>query len=201
MRSFFSHGFICLTLVAVLTVACLADSSPVSIIYVQGGESIITVEPDGTGVITIQDVIPYFNLLIENMSNLVPIQYLTIYSGPMQAAVVFTDEESEHTSMVRVQNVSLSDDTGVLTLQVKPLEFYEGSELKSFSGNHEDLVNQTGEKVLSTGLYLEVQESPSDNKDIRDCLNSCMARHNGMAGSCWRMCERAPEPIPTRPSQ
>ncbi len=196
MRSFWSYGFICLALVVSLAVVCPADSPPVSIIYVQGGESIITAEPNGTSMITIHDVIPYYCLQVDNMSNLIPIQNLVSYSGPMEAALVFTDEENERISMGSIDQVTLSDDNRVLILQVKPLEFYEGSGLKTFSDDREDLLNQTGEKVLSSGLYLEVQEPPSNNQDIRECINSCIARGNGMS-LCWRMCERAPEPIPT----
>jgi len=196
MRSFWSYGFICLALVVSLAGVCPADSPPVSIIYVQGGESIITAEPNGTSMITIHDVIPYYCLQVDNMSNLIPIQNLVSYSGPMEAALVLTDEENERISMGSIDQVTLSDDNRVLILQVKPLEFYEGSGLKTFFDDREVLVNQTGEKVLSSGLYLEVQEPPSNNQDIRECINSCIARGNGMS-LCWRMCERAPEPIPT----
>lgn len=196
MRSFWSYGFICLALVVSLAVVCPADSPPVSIIYVQGGESIITAEPNGTSMITIHDVIPYYCLQVDNMSNLIPIQNLVSYSGPMEAAVVLSGDDIEHTSLVKVQKFSLSYDTRILTLHVNPSEFYEGSGLKTFSDAREDLVTQFGEKVLNTGLYLEILQSPSDNKDIQDCINSCIARGNGMS-LCWRMCERAPEPIPT----
>ncbi|MFH0966703.1 MAG: hypothetical protein V1862_03345, partial [Methanobacteriota archaeon] len=46
-------------------------------VYIQGGASTVTNGSDGNMVITIQDVIPYFNLAYRDKSHLTPIEQLT----------------------------------------------------------------------------------------------------------------------------
>lgn len=65
------------------------------------------------------------------------------------------------------------EDIGTLVLQVRPLECYKGSGLKTIAGDHEDLETKTGEKVLDTWLYPEIVSSPSNNSGANACINEC----------------------------
>lgn len=198
MRYFISPIIICLVLLISLCGFSLADSLPTSIIYIQGGENDITSESNGTFEITIHDVIPYYHILIKNTSYLESIQTLPDYSYPLQAVFVSSDDNNESRSMVIVENVTISDENKTLILQIKPLEFYEGSVLKTFADGSKGLDTDSGRQVMSTGLYLEIIGSPSNNMDVKDCLIECKTRGTS-PGLCWKMCEYQfinPIPLP-----
>lgn len=185
MKSFPLCGCLCLFLLVSLTGASLADSPSGFTIYVQGGESAIISDLNGTSVITIKDVVPYCYINQENTGELIPIQNFSYFSYPLQAALVISGEEKEHISMISVENLSLSDEKKILTLKVRPLEFYEGSGLNVFANNSPEPIMNTGEKVKNTGLYLEIIDPTPTN-----FFNQCVDMSDMGCAGCMRECSR-----------
>ena len=60
-----------------------------------------------------------------------------------------------------------------LTLDVGPVEFYEGGDLKKFIDVKQDLSGEKVGKELSTGVYLEVIGGLPENSAMLDCFNKC----------------------------
>ena len=152
----------------------MADEVPSYLGYVQGGESTITDGTNGTSVITVNDLIPYFHLADGNKSSLIPVERLTNMTNPMNAAMVFSGAENETTFMVEVSNLSLSDGNKVLTLHVKPLEFHEGELLKSFTSKKNELNTIKTGKSGNVGIYIEITSViPSNGFFLQKLLPGC----------------------------
>jgi len=49
----------------------------------------------------------------------------------------------EARSLLEISNISLADDNTMMTLQARPLEYYEGSVLKPFVGENAELTTDT----------------------------------------------------------
>ena len=156
-------GFICSLLLISLTGVSMAAESPGYALYVQGGVSSITNGTDGMTVITVMDVIPYFHITDGNKSLLLPIEELTNITYPLDAAVVLSGTGNESTSLVKVSNLTLSGGNKSLILQVKPLEFYEGTLLKSFVSEKKELPLEKTGKFSSIGIYIETTQLPPAN--------------------------------------
>ena len=92
----------------------------------------------------------------------------------MNAALVFSGPDEESISLVQISNLSLSDGNKELTLQIAPLEFYEGEMLKEFAKNAIPIDTVEKEKMKSVGVYLEGSFDAPDNAD---CPPGC--RWNG----------------------
>ncbi len=128
-----SLGFISLFLLVSLTGYCVADEAPGYLVYVQGGESAITNGSDEMYVITVKDIIPYFNITNGQKSSQIHVELLPKLTYPMNAALVLSGVDYETTVMVQVANVSFSDGNKILTLQADPLEYYEGTLLSEYN--------------------------------------------------------------------
>jgi hypothetical protein len=74
------------------------------------------------------------------------------------AAIVLSGSGGETTSFVTIKDASYSNESGVLTLDVQPVEFYEGSALKKFDGNAKDLASALNNSSSLTRMYLEFDE-------------------------------------------
>lgn len=157
-------GFISILILISLTVLCTADQSPTYVAHIQGGESTITHVSNGM-VITVKDIDPNVTITSGSQSNLTMIDHLTNITYPLHAAVVFSGNDNESTSMVTVSNLSLSDGNKVLTLQVNPLKYYDGEELKSFANESVDIFTNNVSKNNSTGVFMEVIGTPPTNWD------------------------------------
>ena len=155
-------GFIGILMLVSLTVCCTADQSPPYIAHIQGGESMIT---NGSGgmVITVRDISSHVTITSGTQGNLTTIDRLTNVTYPLNAAVVFSGTSNESTSMVTVSNLSLSDENKVLTLQVIPLKYYDGEELKSFASKNVDLPTNNVGNNNSTGIFVEIIGIPPAN--------------------------------------
>jgi len=179
MKLYVSLGLVCSLLLVFFAGICIADEVPGSIMYIQGGESSITAGLDGEQLITVQDVIPYFHISVGNKNYLEPVSELSGITYPLNAALVFSGGDSESVSLVEIFNLSLSDEGRSLLLQVKPLEFYEGSVLKTFEGGNSGLDTIAVGNSSQTGVYIEVLGSAAENADecgscqggVRECCS------------------------------
>lgn len=141
----------------------MAEEAPSSIVYVEGGESFIAEEADGQYVITIQDIIPFVHIKTGERSSLMPVELLTTMTKPLHVALVYSGAENESTSMVEVSNLSLSDGNAVLTIVVKPLEFYDGEMLNFFESEKSAVNTITTGQYGKIGIYIEDLINPLDN--------------------------------------
>jgi hypothetical protein len=116
-------------------------------------------------VITVQDLIPYVHIKNGEKSPLMAVELLTTMTEPLNVALIFSGADNESTSMVEVSNLSLSDGNTVLTLQVKPLEFYDGEALKSFESEKSAANTVSVGQHDNIGIYIEDLISPLDNSE------------------------------------
>jgi len=146
-------------LVSFFGICTAAESStyqPSYVAYIQGGESSVTNASDGMMDISIKDVVPFFHITEGTKGSMIKIGAVTeVISLPMNAAVVFSDTGKDTVSMVKVTNISLSDEDKVLTLRVSPLKFYEGEALKSFSSKQKELSDSKDATMKFTQIYAE----------------------------------------------
>lgn len=192
MNNDFSFLFICSLLLISLPGVCMAEESPTFVAYVQGGESSLNTDPNGVSVITVRDIAPYFHITDGEKSYLLSVGNLPGYSFPLNAALVFTEPDNESTYRVEVSNLSLSDGNTSLTLQVQPLEFYEGEVLKPFMSTDTDIktINELSNNIF-TGMYLELIGNPQANSEDYAAYEACWARcrtHIGWLGVTEERC-------------
>lgn len=107
MNGYVSLGFISLLLLILFAGVCIAEDAPGSVVYIQGGESIITHGSDGTYILNVQDVIPYIHVSDGVRSHLESVGFLPIFSYPINAAVVFSGADGESGSMLKISNVTV----------------------------------------------------------------------------------------------
>lgn len=157
--------------------------------YIQGGESSFSSSPDGTISITVRDIIPYINVNDDNRSTLMPVTILSNLSSPKEAAFVFSEAGNESVSMVKISNLSLSADNTILTLQVTPEKYSEGTVFKSFAEKNVDLDTITGEKFNASGIYLALTaKCPVNSYSDQDiCYCRCM-QIGGILRTCGMSC-------------
>ncbi len=156
-------GFISILLLISLAGFCVADTAPSITAYVQGGESSITDGINGTYVITVKDVTPYFHISQGEKSSLIPVRSLRNPTYPMSAALVLSNTDNETNTLVQVVNVSLSDGNKILSLQVNPLEYYEGERFKSFNSNSKGLETLVNSQFTKAAIYFEIEGAPPVN--------------------------------------
>lgn len=155
-------GFISILMLISLTVLCTADQSPTYVVHIQGGESTVTNVSNGM-VITVKDIDSNVTITRGSQSNLTTIDNLIDITYPLHAAVVFSGNDNESTSMVTVSNLSLSGGNKVLTLQVNPLKYYDGDELNSFANESVDIFTNNVIKNNSTEVFMEIVGTPPTN--------------------------------------
>lgn len=156
-------GFISILLLISLAGFCVADTAPSITAYVQGGESSIIDGINGTYVITVKDVTPYFHISQGEKSSLIPVRSLRNPTYPMSAALVLSNTDNETNTLVQVVNVSLSDGNKILSLQVNPLEYYEGERFKSFNNNSKGLETLVNSQFTKAAIYFEIEGAPPVN--------------------------------------
>ncbi len=181
-----------------MTGFCIAAESPGYVVYVQGGDTTITNGSDGMMELTVKDIIPYLSLANDEKRLLLPIDRLTNETYPVNAALLFSSGDAERGEIVEVSNLSLSDEFQTLTLQVKPLDFYEGNELKSFatSKNQESQGTIEGEtNYEGVGIYLEISGPIPENTypNPLNCIERCLAEKFGRTYDyCESVCKKLP---------
>jgi hypothetical protein len=163
MNNHIRYLVICSLLLVSLTGLYIADEPPGYLVYIQGGKSSITNGSDKMMMITVKDIIPFFHITEGKMSSLIPVEQLTSLTYPMSAALVFSGVDNETTFMVKVANLSLTDGNNVLTLQVEPLQYYEGDYLKSFDSAIQGLEMLIGSQYSRSAIYIEATSRAPDN--------------------------------------
>ena len=173
-------GIICVFLLLSLAGFSIADEAPGYTLYLQGGDSFITSDTDGVKVISIQDVVPYICVEFEKTKQLLPVDDAPIFPFPMNAVLVFSGTDGDSFSLVQVSNLSLSDENKVLTLQIKPRDFYEGELLKAIAKGAVPIDTVDQEKKDITSVYLEVASIAPENssEECRECLAWCSSFEN-----------------------
>ncbi|OQA59207.1 MAG: hypothetical protein BWY45_00882 [Euryarchaeota archaeon ADurb.Bin294] len=177
-------GIFCSLVLVFYTGFCSAAESSSAVIYIQGSDSAITNGSDGM-IITVKDVIPYFHITDGKESKLVPLESLTDITYPVQAVVNLFNAENKTNSVIQVLNLALSEDNKVLTLNVNPLEFYDGEMLKSLANGLTPLSDEKIGEYNHAGIYLEaVWEAPSN---ALNCV-PCFCCDFGGSGECGDIC-------------
>ncbi|PWR71860.1 hypothetical protein ACKUB1_14280 [Methanospirillum stamsii] len=177
-------GILCSLVLVFCTGFCSAAESSSALIYIQGSGSAITNGSNGM-IIMVKDVVPYFHITDGVESKLVPVESLTDISYPAQAVVKLFNAENETNSIIQVLNLSLSDENKVLTLNVNPLEYYEGEMLKSLVNGQELTLDEINGEYNRADIYLEaVWEAPSN---ALNC-NPCFCCDFGGSGECGDIC-------------
>jgi hypothetical protein len=164
---------ICIGLFSLISV-CSADESPGYKILLEGGESILTENEDGSMTITIQSVIPYAAILDDP-------EYITLLemvlpdtNTAMNAGVIFSNPDGDTTSFVQVSHPDYSAETMNLTFVIQPLEYYEGSILADLKEQSESLNPDIARKAHATRIFLEKGLPVSENYGGNDrCMDNC----------------------------
>jgi len=165
-------------------VSCTAEENTDFITYFQGGVSSLAEGTNGTMVLTIADVIPYYDMEVANRTILMPLTTDSAYQLPLNAALALNGADGEAVYLVKIKTWSFDSEKKALSLDVEPVEFYEGSVLKKFTTVKQELSVEKVGKELSTGLYLEVIEQPPANE--HDCVKAC--KYLGRGTIAWVQC-------------
>ncbi len=162
MARFLVLGCIASLLLVVLAGVGIADETPSSVMYMQGGENSVSNGTDGMLTITVKDAVPYGNVISGNVNNLVPVKAMTNISKPMDAVVIFTGPDTKNSYVVQISNLSISDDE-TLTLEVTPKKYYEGEALKLYTTVNQtaEIVNEKG--MPNIGIYMEYIPAKQSN--------------------------------------
>lgn len=155
MNYFITIGFIATLLMSILIGICGAEETPIYAGYIQGGDCSLTYGIDGKTIITIRDIIPFYFIDKKNQGNFFPIEMISWLNVPFNSALVIKTEDNESTFMIEITNISLSDHNNVITLEVKPLKFYDGEILKPFIEEKQDKLDIQNGTILKSGLCFE----------------------------------------------
>lgn len=162
--------------------------------YLQGGESIIVNDTDDMMIITIHNPDPYLNITNTTSTTQSPVNSLMNTSLPMNAALIFSAPDTEMTSIVRIENLSFSEDKESLTLKVRQLDFYEGEVLAPYAQDTIDLHELDKKTVNETRLYLEMMMSASENNyppnsACERCNRKCYVNYQYNLDQCLAECD------------
>ncbi len=190
MNRFQANGLIVLVLLLSLTGICCATDSPGSLIYLHGEGSTVVNATEDMMTITVSHPDNFVNITKNGNNTSVPVGFLTYLSTPIDAVVVFHDKDSKSASIVKIENLTFSDDKRYLTLQVDPLDYYDKTLLSPYAQDAQNL-HQVDKKTFNvTGLYMEIIPSPPDNSETpyayKTCANNCKVDPNYYF--CTSMC-------------
>ena len=141
----------------------LGEETPGYVVLLQGGNSTLQ-EGVNDSVLTIEDTNPY-GVYLTNKSYIASIEdVIPAVNSSIDAAIVRSGKEGNSISIVTVSNPVYSKDTKELTIQVKPLKFYEGAILKNFADEKQGITPDTLSKATLTRVYLEINQIAPENK-------------------------------------
>ncbi|KAF5068019.1 hypothetical protein DSECCO2_247680 [anaerobic digester metagenome] len=162
--------------------------------FLQGEESTIMNDTDDMMIITIHNPDPYLNITNNTSTTQSPVDSLMNASLPMNAALIFSAPETEMTSIIRIENLSFSEDKESLTLQVRALDFYDGEVLTPYALDTINL-HELDEKTFNeTRLYLEMTMSASENafppnSACERCNRNCYVNYQFNLDQCLAECD------------
>ena len=167
----------CIGLFLLISV-CSADETPGYKILIEGGESILIENEDGSMILTIQNVVPY-GVIFDNPVSITLLEMvLPDNNTVMNAGVVLSNPDGDNTSLVQVSNPDYSADTKNLTFAIHPLEFYEGSILADLKERSESLNPDIVRNAHVTRIFLEKGLPVSENfGDMNRCMDDCERYH------------------------
>ena len=163
----------CIALFSLISV-CSADESSGYKILLEGGESILSENEDGSMILTILNTIPYGVILDDPEYITLVEMVLPELNTTMNAGVVFSNPDGDNMSLVQVSNPDYSADTKNLTFLIHPLEFYEGSILADLKERSENMNPEVVRNAHVTRIFLERGVSVPANDDKFDrCMDNC----------------------------
>ena len=121
-----------------------------------------------------------------NQSMLLRVSVVPMLPLPINAALIFSETDGNPASLVKITNLSFSDDNKTLILQIKPLEFYEGEMLKAYAKDAIPVNSLERElKNKNTALYLELVSNLPENWKAGDenCFTECLCSSTLIAQS------------------
>ncbi|PWR74870.1 hypothetical protein ACKUB1_13520 [Methanospirillum stamsii] len=171
-----TRGFLIILYISLITLisVCYADESPGYKILIEGGESVLTENKDGSMNLTIQNVIPYAAIFDEPGYIVLLEMVLPEKNTTMNAGVIFSNPDGDNISLVKVSNPDYSADTMNLSFVIHPLEFYEGNILADLKGQSDSLNPDIPEKEHTTRIFIEKEITVSENYHNPDrCMDDC----------------------------
>jgi len=141
----------------------IADDNTRYVAYLQGGAGALSEGANGTMVLTIADMVPYYSVPVMNRNILMPLSQDTLPELPIDAALVQNGAEGETVYLIKISSWNYAPDTNELSLAIAPVEFYEGGLLQEFADIKGELSAENVEEALSIGLYLESLEFTPEN--------------------------------------
>ncbi len=141
---------------------CFAEETAGYIVLLQG-ENSTHVESTNGSTLTIEGMNP-FAAYIGTKGYLGSVKdAIKIMDKSLDAAVVITGDNGQSTSLVTVSHPVYSEDDRKLTLETKPLEFYEGTLLKHFADEATNQTVKDPDVIKLTRVYVEIHENPPEN--------------------------------------
>nr|WP_319537809.1 hypothetical protein [uncultured Methanospirillum sp.] len=171
-------GLIVLVLLLSLTGICCAADSPEYLGYLHGEGSVIVNTTEDMMTITVSNPDTVVNITKDGNTTSFPVSYLTNMSTPIDAVVVFNDKDSRSSSIVKIENLTFSDDKRSLTLQVQPLDYYDRTLLSPYAQETQNLRQLNTKTFNATGVFMELIKSAPDNAQgsglqCDTCVNNC----------------------------
>lgn len=146
--------------------------------YLQGGVVTIINGTEDTMIITVQYPDP--NMTSTQLGDVTQIQPEDIQNTSLtiNAVMIFTDQDTIISSLVAIDNLSISENNQSFTLHIRPMEHYDGIVLTPYTQDTTNL-HQLGKKTFNeTGFYLDVKDQAPDNfhhplSPYDLCINRC----------------------------
>lgn len=183
-------------LISLLSLAgiCSAVESYDYLAVLPGGESSIVNDTDDMMIITIHNPDPYLDITNNTSTTQSPVDSLLNGSLPMNAALIFSAPDTEMTSIIRIENLSFSEDKESLTLQVRALDFYDGEVLTPYALDTVNLHELDKKTFNETRLYLEMMISASENSyppnsACERCNRKCYVNYQINLDQCLAECD------------
>lgn len=194
MTRYLYLGLTLLISLLLLAGICSAAESYGYLAFLQGDESTIMNDTDDMMTITIHNPNPYLNITNNTSTNQSPVDSLLNASLPMNAALIFSAPDTEMTSIIRIENLSFSDDKESLTLQVRGLDFYDGEVLTPYALDTINLHELDKKTFNETRLYLEMMMTASENafppnSACERCNRNCYVNYQFNLDQCLAECD------------
>ncbi len=162
--------------------------------FLQGKESTIMNDTDDMMIITIHNPDPYLNITNNTSTTQSPVDSLMNASLTMNAALIFSAPDTEMTSIIGIENLSISDDKESLTLQVRPLDFYEGEVLAPYTQGTVNIHELDKKTFNEIRLYLEMMMNAPENSYPRNsacerCNRKCYVNYQYNLDQCLAECD------------
>ena len=162
--------------------------------FLQGEESTIVNDSNDLMIITIHNSDPYLNITNNTSTTKSPVDSLMNASLPMNAALIFSAPDTEMTSIIGIENLSISDDKESLTLQVRPLDFYEGEVLAPYTQGTVNIHELDKKTFNEIRLYLEMMMNAPENSYPRNsacerCNRKCYVNYQYNLDQCLAECD------------